>query len=192
MVGYFVLASILVNERQFLECVQEARQAFGAKCMKLAGSLTVEVIRQAFTDLGIALSGRDVFIQGVPVEIDLLVPRPMVRPKHGLIYEPSDVLAVLEVKNSGAFPGAVASVRKSFELIRSANPRIYCAYVTLAERRGYKWAATPENLKADVYTLFWHNGSIKHRLYDKTEDWELLTRRLKGLVGNRPATGNSK
>jgi hypothetical protein len=165
-------------DKVLLKSVNEARQAFGPKCMKLAGSLTVEVIRAAFEQLGIAVSVRDVFIRGVPVEIDLLVPRPVATPKCGLIYEPLDVLAAFEVKNAGAFPGTVEAVRKSFELIRSANPRIYCAYVTLAERKGYKWAATTENLGADVYTLFWHNGSIKHRSYEKTSDWDRLTKKL--------------
>ena len=75
------------------------------------------------------------------------------------------------------------------------NPSKYFGFVlrsrdvTLAERRGYKWAATTANLKADVYTLFWHDGSIKHRLYDKTEDWDKLTERVKGLFANWPATG---
>ncbi|MGA2268030.1 MAG: hypothetical protein ABSH44_06120 [Bryobacteraceae bacterium] len=169
-----------MNEHQLLDFVNEARQAFGPKCMKLAGSLTVEVMRSALADLGIHVSARDVFIQGVPVELDILLPRPMATPKYGLVYEPSDVLAAFEVKNSGAFPGAVDSIRKSFRLIRSVNPRIYCAYVTLAERRNYKWAATRDNLGEDVYTLFWHNGSTKNRRYDSTEDWDKLTRRLLG------------
>lgn len=181
-VSPLVLSSILVDERELLESVNEARRVFGPKCMKLAGSLTVEAIRAALEQLGIAVSARDVFIRGVPVEIDLLVPRPIATPKCGLIYEPLDVLAAFEVKNAGAFPGTVEAVRKSFELIRSANPWIYCAYVTLAERKGYKWAATTENLGADVYTLFWHNGSIKHRIYYQTDHWDKLTEKVRVLV----------
>jgi hypothetical protein len=172
----------MTKEHDLLTHVQKARDAFGPKCMKLAGSVAVEVIRLALSGLGITLSARDVFIQGVPVEIDLVVPRTMAAPGHGLIYEPSDVIAAFEIKNSGAFPGAVASIRRSFELIRSANPHIYCGYITLAERRNYKWAATEQNLGADVYTLFWHNGSLKHRRYDPTGDWDRLTGKLNDLL----------
>jgi hypothetical protein len=121
----------MAKEHELLAHVQEARHAFDTKCMKLAGSITVEVIRLALSGFGITVSARDVFIRGVAVEVDLLVPGPMATPRHGLIYEPSDVVAAFEVKNSGAFPGAVASIRRSFELIRSADPHIYCAYITL-------------------------------------------------------------
>jgi len=35
----------------------------------------VEVIRQALLDDGIPVSSRDVFIRGIPIEFDLIVPR---------------------------------------------------------------------------------------------------------------------
>jgi hypothetical protein len=174
------------RERELLSLVQEARRDFGPKCQKLAGSITVELIGDFLSRLGIPVSARDVFIRGVPVELDLLVPGPMTTPRHKLIYEPSDVLAAFEVKNLGAFPGALASIRRSFDLIRSANPGIYCAYITLSERKNYKWKATAENLGADVYTLFWHNSSIKNRRFDPTGDWDKLISKLNLFLGRSP------
>jgi hypothetical protein len=168
-------------ERELLLQVQEARLAFGAEYNKLAGSVTVEVLRSFLLKLGVPVSARDVFIRGVPVEIDLLIPSPTATPRHELIYEPSDVRAAFEVKNRGAFPGATAKIRQSFDLIRSSSPSIYCAYITLSERKTFKEQATAENLGADVYTLFWHKGSNKNRRYDPTEDWGRLTKKLTAL-----------
>ncbi|HWP02656.1 MAG TPA: hypothetical protein VNL96_04305 [Gemmatimonadaceae bacterium] len=131
------------------------------------------------------MSTRDVFISSVPIEVDLLIPNRVATPDYGLVYHPGDVLAALEVKNSGAFgEGTLKTVRRSFELIRAANPQIYCAYVTLAERKGYKWAATADNLSADVFTLFWHNGSSRDRRFEPTGDWSNLVNRLKSLTQN--------
>ena len=170
------------DEHELLERIEEAKHAFGCKCSKLAGSVTVEVLRLVLRGLGITLSTRDVFIRGVPVEVDLLLPTRAAKPQHGLVYQPTDVLAAFEVKNSGSFgDDTLNSVRRSFQLIRAANPRVYCAYVTLAERKGYKWAATTDNLGAEVFTLFWHNGSSASRRYEPTGHWEKFVGKLKSL-----------
>ena len=50
-------------------------EAFG-KCGKFAGAATVEIIKKALADEALPASVRDVFIQGLPVEWDLVVPRP--------------------------------------------------------------------------------------------------------------------
>lgn len=160
----------------------QAKTDFAVKCSKLAGSLTVESLRRALEDEGIHLSARDVFIHGVPVEIDLLMPRPGAVPRSGLVYEPCDVLAALEVKNSGAYGAqTLESIRRAFGLIRAANPRILCVYVTLSERMGYRWAATDKNLGARAFTLFWHDGSRKGPSYRPSGDWSRLVAELVGL-----------
>lgn len=174
------------DEYWILACVQKAKEGFGTNCKKFSGSVTVEILRSALLSLGIPVSTRDVFIKGVPIEVDLLIPTRVATPDYGLMYHPGDVLAVLEVKNYGAFgEDTLKRVHRSFELIRAANPQIYCAYVTLAERRGYKWAATADNLSADVFTLFWHNGSSRNGGFESTGDWSNLVNRLKSLTGLR-------
>jgi hypothetical protein len=56
-----------------------ASEAFG-KCGKFAGAATVEIVKQALADEGLPTSVRDVFIKGLPVEWDLVVPRPLAEP----------------------------------------------------------------------------------------------------------------
>ena len=170
------------DEHELLAGVQEDKEAFGVKCNKLTGAVTVELLRSALLDLGVAVSPRDVFIRGVPIEVDLLLPTRDGILSHGLVYEPEDVLAAFEVKYTGSFgEKALTNIRRSFTRIRAANPRIHCAYVTLAERKRYKWAATADNLGADAFTLFWHNGSSIARRYDPTGDWSRLVDKLKSL-----------
>jgi hypothetical protein len=71
-------------------------EAFG-KCGKFAGAATVEIIKKALANEALPASVRDVFIQGLPVEWDLVVPRPSAQPSlNGLLYEPGDVACALE------------------------------------------------------------------------------------------------
>lgn len=186
-----ITETVPCDEHKLLDSVGQARQAFGTKCSKFVGSVTVELLRAALLDMGIKLSLRDVFIHGIPVEVDLLLPTPAATSDYGLVYQPEDVLAAFEVKNAGAFgESTLSAVRRSFDLIRAVNPRIYCAYVTLAEREGYKWAATKKNIGADVFTLFWHNGSMTARHYKSSGDWSRLMDELKRLtVGGPEAAG---
>jgi hypothetical protein len=44
-------------------------------CRKFQGHVAVEIMKEALAAEGIATSARDVFIAGLPVEWDLLVPR---------------------------------------------------------------------------------------------------------------------
>jgi hypothetical protein len=170
------------DENQLRELVESGKQAFGCKCSKFAGALTVELLRSTLQERGFRASARDVFIRGVSVEVDLLLPTRLARPEQELVYQPTEVMAALEIKNSGAFgEGSLKSVRRSFQLILAANPRIYCAYITLAERKGYRWAATASSVGADVFTLFWHNGSNISPRYELTGDWARFVRKLKSL-----------
>lgn len=176
------------DEHDLLKRVQAAKQAFGVKCHKLTGSVTVEVLRSAFLESGITVSSRDVFIRGVPVEFDLLIPAPTAVPTDGVVYDPSQVIVALEIKSAGSFgDDMLTSIRRAFGLVHQANPRIYCAYVTLAERKDYRWAATDANLGAATFTLFWHNGSEKAPRYDPTGDWARLVRALKSQVRENAA-----
>jgi hypothetical protein len=171
-----------MNEHELLELVNAAKKNFGAKCSKHSGAVTVELIRHALKKHGIETSSRDVYIKGVPIEIDFLVVKLGVVPEHGLIYQPEDVLAAFEIKNSGTFgEKAVGSIKRCFSLIKQSNPKIYCAYVTIAERQSYKWAVREENLGSPAYTLFWHSGSDKKIRHEPTGDWQRLVNDLQKL-----------
>jgi hypothetical protein len=133
-----------------------------------------------------------VFIHGVPVEIDLLIAKSDAVPVDDLLYQPHEVLVAFEIKNSGSFgDSTIQRTRYCFDLIQNQNPKIRCAYVTLAERKGYLWAiddatiggqatagtggqTTAATRPRKAYTLFWHNGSLRNRTYEPTGDWERL------------------
>jgi len=158
-----------------LDQINRAKEDLGIKCSKYAGAITVQFVRRAFREHGISASPRDVFIKGVPIEIDLLIPRAGTSPENGILYRPEDVLIALEIKNSGAFgEGAIRRIRKNFMTIQQHNKQIRCFYVTLAERKGYKWAVTEDNLGFPAYTLFWHSGSSKNRRYEPSGDLQRL------------------
>jgi hypothetical protein len=171
-----------MDDRELLKRVLEARQAFGMTCTKFTGAVTVELLREALVDYGFRLSPRDVFLKGVPVEINLLMLRHTARPLDGVSYEPSGVLAAFEVKSRGSFGAkSVESVRRSFAAVQDANASIACIYVALAERRNYRWAVTTERLGHEAFTFFWHTGSERNLAYESSGDWQKLLCKLESL-----------
>ena len=164
-----------MKEHEILEQANAAKREFGTKCSKYVGAVTVELLRRALQEHGINTSPSDVFIKGVAVEIDLLIPKAEVEPQDGLLYQPEDVLFALEVKNRGAFGDkALSGIRRNFQEIRRSNQEIRCLYVTLSERTGYKWAATEDKIDGLVYTLFWNSGPEKNLRYESSDDWQRL------------------
>ena len=165
------------------EIVDKARKAkkdFGANCpKKFAGAVAIEILRAALNDEGIVTSPRDVFVRGVPVEVDLIVPYKDEKPFLGLLYEPKQVAVALEVKKSGSFgEGALDKIRFDFARLREAGIR--CAYVTFEERQSYRWKATTENLGFPCFTLAWHkktDGPL-----EPTQEWERLVGFLREVV----------
>lgn len=169
-----------MNDLELLKAVDSAKKAFGTKCGKYSGSLTTEIIRQALKDTGALVSARDVFIRGLPIEIDLIIHRRGITPENSLLYEPQDVLVTIEVKNSGSFGDkTIQVIRQNCEAIRQANNKIRCCYLTLSERKGYKWAISEANSGCESYTLFWHSGSGAKRLDQPTGDWSRFLRNMR-------------
>ncbi len=155
-----------------------------AKAKKFAGAITVGVIARALGDCRIPCSTGNVFIKSVPIEFDLLVPRPGITPKYGILYEPRDILAVLEVKKRGSFGAdTIAKVREDFRVVRQANPNVMCAYVTITEQKPYRHAVTSEKIGAEAYTFLWHSGSGPKLAYESTGDWARLVGDLRRLLG---------
>jgi len=162
--------------------VRNAKAALGPKCRKFAGAVTVEILRNALAEASIPTSARDVFVRGIPLEVDLIVPLPgSAKPQFDLLYEPRSVAVALEIKNSGCF-GQDSLRRVTSNLKQLRNAGIRCAYVTLEERRGYRWTATSKHLGTRCFTLAWHTATDGP--YKTTSDWCALLKYLrKALKG---------
>jgi hypothetical protein len=158
--------------KDVVETARKVKKDFGPNCpKKFGGAASIEILRAALDEEGIGTSRRDVFIRGVPVELDLIVPRKDAKPWLELLFEPQQVAIALEVKKSGSFgEGTIDKIRADFAQLREVGVR--SAYVTLEERGSYKWKATYENLGFPCFTLAWHkrtDGPL-----EPTEDWERL------------------
>lgn len=169
-----------MEEIKLLDDIELALKEFGpVKCKKFAGAVTVEVLRCFLARRGIPVSARDVYIRGVPIEMDVVVPTKEAAPLYGLLYKPEEVVVVLEVKKRGSFgESTVNNIKTNFQRIRGLNAGIHCAYVTLEEQRGFKHAPTQDKVGFPCFTLFWYQGSGKSFRRDPSDDWEKLVRFL--------------
>jgi hypothetical protein len=169
------------------EIVRQSRNAskgFELKSRKFSGAMTAELMKKVLADEEIPTSARDVFIRGIPMEIDLIVPHRGEQPSLGLLYEPRQVAAALEIKKMGSFGDkTLQTIRKNFKQLREL--KVACAYVTLEERKSYRYAASAENLGFPCFTLAWHKA-MDGPLED-TQDWE----RLLTFLRERVSVGNS-
>jgi len=157
------------------ELVREARMAskgFQSKCRKFSGAVAAELLKRALEDEGVLTSARDVFIRGVPLELDLVIPYSGQEPTLDLLYEPEQVALALEVKKSGSFgERTLQAIHSNFEELGKFN--VKCAYVTLEERKSYRHKATKENLGGhECFTLAWHKASDGP--VEDTNDWNRL------------------
>jgi len=172
-----------MTEDELYQMIAAAKEALGPPSRKFSGTVTTELIRQALLDSGIPVSSRDVFIRGLPLEIDLLILSKGAKPRFEVLYEPSDVLACLEVKNAGSFgESTIQGTKTAFARARAVIPDAQCFYVSLRERSGFRGAVTDENVAARAFTLFEYSGSGKcYRLWP-TGDWPKLQQVLQDLV----------
>jgi hypothetical protein len=173
-----------MNEKDLLARILAAKSGFGPVCGKYSGAVTTQVLKAALQTHDVHTSSRDVFIKHIALEIDLLIPKPGALAEDGILYRPEDVVVAFEIKNSGAFGAAtLATTQDAFKRIRDRNPSIHCVYVTLSERRGYRWAITPQNLGWPAFTLFQHSGSAKNLRHESTGDFDKLLAHLKDCIG---------
>jgi len=165
-----------------LEEVRQRKSDCGPKCSKYRGALAVELIRSALRQEGLFVSDRDVYIKGIPLEIDLLILKSDSSPANHILYNANDVLAILEIKNRGSFGEvSIKQIRENFNLIRSSNDNIECLYVTISERETYRWKVTPENIGSPVYTLFWNTGTEDKLKFERTGEWDTLITVIKKM-----------
>ena len=145
---------------------------------KVTGAIAVQVLRQHLIQNGVSVSTRDVFIKGIPIELDLIIPRRGAEPECGILYRPQDVVAVLEVKYSGIYSReSLESIKKNFDQIQVKHQHICCTCVVVLEREGFKYAATRASLGHPAYTLHLWAGT-KERV-EPTGEWEALLQHLR-------------
>jgi hypothetical protein len=170
------------------EIVRQARSAskdFQLTSRKFSGAMTAELVKKGLLDAEIQTSARDVFIRGTPFEIDLIVPYRGEEPTLGLLYEPRQVAAALEIKKMGSFgKQTLQTIRNNFNRLREL--KVACAYVTLEERKSFRYKATEENLGGfPCFTLAWHK--VSDGPLEDTQDWDKLLTFLR----KRISLGNS-
>lgn|ERR1700735_1632495 len=62
---------------------RSASEGFQVKSSKFAGAMTAELMKTELRAEKITTSARDVYIRGIPLEIDLIVPRHGAKPGSG-------------------------------------------------------------------------------------------------------------
>jgi len=144
--------------------------------------MAAELMRRVLADEGIPTSSRDVFIRGIPLEIDLIVPLRGQEPTLGLLYEPEQVAVALEIKKMGAFlKQTLQTIQKNFNQLKELE--VPCAYVALEERESFRYKATEENIGGfKCFTLAWHKGRGGSGPVEDTQDWGRLLTFVRGCM----------
>ena len=167
-----------------LKRILELRQK--TKCTKFVGAITTELLRKEIAQLGLNVSNRDVFIEGIPNELDLLVAKTGNYPEENLVYGTDQVLAVFEIKFRGSYgKSTVDEIKDVFDSIKRLNRHIECFYVSISENKRYKYRITKDNLGYDCFELFTRDSNLESALkkdsLKPTGDLERLLLRLKQL-----------
>jgi len=149
---------------------------------KAIGAVTNEVIRQHLVQKGVLVSNRNVFIDGLPTEWDLIVHRAGAVPEVGCVWSPADVLAVIEIKYSGLYDHeAIQRLNDTFLRLTQKHPHIKPFYFTLMETTSARDKVTDETLGCRALTLHWHRQRKGKYVYNITNAWELLVSNLQNL-----------
>jgi len=155
--------------------VRKAKVDFGTNYpKKYGGAAAIEILRDELNKSDIKTSKRDVFIKNIPLEIDLVIPTRNAKPYLGLLYEPDEVIVALEIKKLGAFGESGRNkIRNDFRQLKKKG--VNCVYVSIEERKDYKWRPTKKTLGFPCFTLAWHK-TTNEILIPTKEGWEALIR----------------
>lgn len=119
-----------------LKSLKSSEKALGFPSRQFSGAVCVSLLKELLSEKGIATSEKDVFIKDVPIEFDLLIVKPNSKPLHGLLWNPEDVIAALEVKKSGTISEeGTAKTNSDFGRLRTYHPHIKLFFVTFSEIR---------------------------------------------------------
>ena len=172
----------MATERDLLTNILSLKEK--TKCKKFVGAITIELLRKEFAKLDFNVSNRDVFIEGVTNELDLLIAKKGVLAEADLVYDPDDVLAVFEVKFRGSYGKKnIDHIKAVFDSVTSANSKIKCFYLTISENSKYAHRATSTNLGYDCFELLTRDTNLEAALkkgqIKETGEWEKLLETLK-------------
>ena len=172
-------------EWMILNKILEMREK--TRCTKFVGALTIELLRKELVKNGFNVSNRDVFIEGVPNELDLLVVKSGKHPEENLVYNPISVLAVLEIKFRGSYgKTSIDNIREVFDSIKRENEKIECCYISVSENRNYKYRIMKKDLGYDCFELLTRQSnlesSMKRGQIKPTGDWQKLLSKLRKLT----------
>jgi hypothetical protein len=171
-----------MTDKEILDAVITVLKKLKQKCKKFAGAVAVEIVQDALVGEGFNVSERDVYIQGIPIEIDVLIARQGVIPEKRILFKKEDVFAALEIKSRGTFgEKSIKTIASNFNAIKEASKSIVCIYLTISDRESYKWKATEKNIDAPVYTLFWHSGPEDNLKFNCTGDWQRFIEKLRQI-----------
>lgn len=112
------------------------------KSKKLHGAITTEVVRQKLFQwleqhhVDASVSSQNVYIAGSPYEYDLLIVRTNAEAFLNVLYQPKDVLAVIECKSSGLFNVGqdTTCIANAVNCAVNLNSQLRFGYLTLWER----------------------------------------------------------
>lgn len=162
--------------------LREEMKVGGNLVDKFTGAITVELLKKKLMQEGFNVSNRDVYIKGVPYEIDLLILKKGERDKENLFYNPKQIAAVFEVKFSGAFPGDPEKINKFFDSVKKVNKSIRCIYLAVSENTKYKYYPEEKKLRDfPCFLLDRDTGLERAKNKNKlkiTGDWDKLIKFL--------------
>ena len=173
-------------EWTMLNKILELRKIQG-RSRKFIGALTTELIRTELLKHGFNVSNRDVFIEGIPNELDLLIVKADKNPKENLLYSLDDILVVFEIKFRGTYrENQKNSIKRIFDNGKRKNENIECFYITISENIKYRHRVTSENLGYDCFELLTRESgletALKKKLLKTTGDWDRLLNRLHDII----------
>ncbi len=173
------------SKKIYDEILEATNQVYGellpGRRRKATGALAVEVIRKHLLKAKIPISPRDVYIKGNPTEIDILVPRPGVRPYLGVIYNPEDVIAVLEIKYSGVYSqDSSRNIADTFRALKALNQHMKCVYLTVCENKDLSYRVTSKKLGFQAFTLCWVNSTRTN--VKPADEWQAVVDYLGALL----------
>ena len=166
-----------INSRKYLKQNPVARKEANLKDRKkFLGDVSCKAIQlylnQIINKTGLEVVGPNVYINGIPNEIDLLIVKLSSKPIYlTSMYQEEDIISAMEVKtNAKSDDKTVREQLKIFDRIKAFHSRIDCLYVAIyGSNNAYK--KIKEELNKNGYGVFvFENGNTQVCFTGEFED----------------------